>query len=1007
MGETKRQGCQRGAVPRGTAQQIKDSKKNPAHVNKFSSSSNFVQSGKTVFNSKKNFNFKAKKDVNLSYLYTNADCLMNKRSELDALIEIHDPEVVGIVEVKPKNSRYNIQECEIALPGYDVFHNLDQQGRGIGLYIKQDLRPNLIKLNTQFEESVFVSCESHGKTMILGLVYRSPNSSEANNINLNEAILEVANLKAEHLAIIGDFNFPGIDWQHGGSATGCTLSERHFHWTTKEAFLIQHQLQPTRFRHGQNPTLDDLVFTNRDDILVDIITTSALGKSDHATLIVKLAFTTTTEQKQQRFNYYKANYADMRTFFGAINWENELQGKQVNEAWDTFIARVEEAKHKFVPKTKLGGDKRKKWLDKETLATVRSKHKLYRRWLETRDDQDHQAYVKMRNKVTRKCRKAKIKLEATVAKQAASNPKSFWSFVKAKTCSRTGIADLKRDDGSIAKTDQEKAEVLNDFFQSVFTREPIGDLPMPPHFDYATSLDDFDITQEDVRKLLKGLKTGKAAGLDGISPILLVETADQLALPISNIFRKSLNSGRIPDDWRKACITPIFKKGSRSSPNNYRPVSLTSIICKTMESLIRTKIMDHLQKNNLICQEQHGFTTGRSCVTQLLDTLDCWTEILDHGGSVDAVYMDFRKAFDSVPHRRLMLKMEAHGIQGKIHKWIEDFLANRTQQVNVNGKISQEVPVWSGIPQGSVLGPLLFVVYINDLPQEVNNEVRIFADDTKLFAKSNQKEGRDSLQEDLDRLQTWSSKWLLKFHPEKCCVMRLGYHTEDHTYFMNTADERKDIHPLTQTEAEKDLGVVIDNKLNYKKHVGQATTKANRTLGVIRRSFDHLTDRTFIQLYKTLVRPMVEYGHSVWQPSQKMLQQEVEDVQRRATKLIGKLKDKPYQERLRILKLPSLEHRRRRGDMIDLYKYLSGLYKTIRPCFEPHSGRDTRGNSRKLAKHYTRTELRRSFFSERVVSVWNDLPESVVTAPSLNSFKARLDAHWANHPGLYCPDCYQ
>ena len=514
--------------------------------------------------------------------------------------------------------------------------------------------------------------------------------------------------------------------------------------------------------------------------------------------------------------------------------------------------------------------------------------------------------------------------------------------------------------------------------------------------------------EEEVKKQLKALKTGKAAGLDGIPAILLVETAEQLALPISIIFQKSLDEGSIPDDWRKASISPIFKKGSRSSANNYRPVSLTSILCKTMETLIRTKIMEHLQSNSLICPQQHGFTPGRSCVTQLLDTLDCWTQILDQGGSVDAVYMDFRKAFDSVPYRRLLLKIEAHGIQGNVHKWIEDFLTNRTQSVRVNGTTSQEVPVTSGIPQGSVLGPLLFVIYINDLPQHVTNEVRIFADDTKVFTQSDQKEARESLQKDLDHLQQWSSDWLLKFNPEKCCVMRLGRCTEELAYFMSTteAGEAENRHKLTVTEAEKDLGVFVDNKLTFKKHVAQATAKANRTLGIIRRSFDHLTDCTFIQLYKTLVRPMVEYGHSVWQPSQKTLQQEVEDVQRRATKLIGKLKDKPYEERLKTLKLPSLEHRRRRGDMIDLHKYLSGLYDTTRPQFEPHIGRDTRGNSRRMAKHHTRLDIRRTFFSERVVSIWNSLPESVVTAPSLNSFKNRLDAHWANHAGLYNPDCY-
>ncbi|KAL8625775.1 hypothetical protein ACOMHN_012367 [Nucella lapillus] len=426
-----------------------------------------------------------------------------------------------------------------------------------------------------------------------------------------------------------------------------------------------------------------------------------------------------------------------------------------------------------------------------------------------------------------------------------------------------------------------------------------------------------------------------------------------------------------------------------------------------METLIRNKILEHMQANNLICKEQHGFTPGRSCVTQLLDTLDCWTEILDSGGSIDAVYMDFRKAFDSVPHRRLMLKTKAHGIEGKVLQWTEAFLSGCTQQVFVNGSKSEEARVTSGIPQGSVLGPILFVIYINDLPRQVQSEVRIFADDTKLFTQSNEQKARELLQEDLDSLHQWSVAWLLNFHPEKCCVLKLGHSETDQTYYMKDKNPNNDKHVLTTSKAEKDLGVVVDSQLTFKDHISQATAKANRILGVIRRSFDHLTEHTFIQLYKALVRPVLEYGHSVWQPSQKTLQQEIEDFQRRATKLIGKLKEKPYPERLSILKLPSLEHRRCRGDMIDLYKYTTGIYDTSRPNFELHNGRDTRGHSKKLEKNRSRLVVRSNFFSERVVSVWNSLPESAVSAPSVNAFKNRIDAHWANHPAHYNPECYQ
>ena len=244
--------------------------------------------------------------------------------------------------------------------------------------------------------------------------------------------------------------------------------------------------------------------------------------------------------------------------------------------------------------------------------------------------------------------------------------------------------------------------------------------------------------------------------------------------------------------------------------------------------------------------------------------------------------MDFQKAFDTVPHRRLLLKLSSHGITGKMNRWIEAFLRERSQTVSVNGSISNERKVTSGIPQGSVLGPLLFVIFINDLPVNITSTIKMFADDTKMYIRSDQVNATNQLQEDLYKLEEWSNNWLLKFHPQKCSVMKLGRTKTKADYYMTGINSDKTTYnlKLKENEAEKDLGVVVNRHLNYKQHVTQCTSKANKTIGIIRQTFRHLTNRTFVQLFKALVRPLLEYGHTVWQPQHKGLCSDLEDVQR-------------------------------------------------------------------------------------------------------------------------------
>lgn len=938
---------------------------------------------------------------NVSIFYTNADQLMNKRNEFFTAVEIYNPDVIGVVEVKPKASRYIVEESELQIENYEMFHNLQDEGRGVVLFIRQKLKPSLCNdITNSFSEKIIVECMiSEGKTLLISLIYRRQDLPVSNAEKLNDLFEILAQRKATHKVVIGDFNYPQIDWHTESSTVSNDHIASKFLKASKDSFFYQHQITPTRHRVGQRANTLDLVFTNSEELVSDLKVEAPLGKSDHFSLLITLSVTASKTEKKSKRNFRKMNTTIVKDILGKIDWKKNLEEKNVNDSWNYIKEQINCAIEKSTPMTNSSGKKGKPWMNPETLTVVREKHKQFRKWHKSEEkDEKTIAYKKANNKARKACRKANKAYERKIAEESKKNPKLFYSYANSKMKSKSGIADLTKEDGSKTKTDEEKAELLNKFFQSVFTIENDSQLPYFEDYEYENITEDIDFSIDTIKKLLAKLDKNKAQGPDGIPPSLLSEAAEELAEPIGVLFRKSLESGQLPKDWKTANISPIFKKGNKSAVNNYRPVSLTCILCKTMEKLIRETILNHLLQNGIISPHQHGFVPGKSCITQLLESIDDWTSILEEGGSVDIVYMDFQKAFDSVPHKRLLKKLSACGIGGKILRWVEDFLSERKQTVVINGIRSEERDVTSGIPQGSVLGPLLFVVYINDLPKELKSVAKLFADDTKLYCRSDIDSASENLQQDLDKLNEWSQNWLLRFHPDKCCVLKLGKEN-NHEYYMGSETRVK----LKETTKEKDLGVIVDNQLSFKDHINSCTAKANRIVGLIRRTFDFLSERTFVLLFKSMVRPLLEYGNSVWNPSLKSLMNEVENVQRRATKMLSHLRDKPYSVRLRILKLPCLEHRRNRGTMIETYKYVHGMYNSEKPVFHRATTNQLRGHSLKLQKKSIKTSIRANFLSNRVITKWNSLPESVVNAPSVNSFKNRLDEHWKNLSSIYEP----
>ena len=405
--------------------------------------------------------------------------------------------------------------------------------------------------------------------------------------------------------------------------------------------------------------------------------------------------------------------------------------------------------------------------------------------------------------------------------------------------------------------------------------------------------------------------------------------------------------------------------------------------------------MSYLEKNKLLSSDQHGFRQGRSCTTQLLEVMEIWSNFIDEGLAFDTIYLDFSKAFDKVPHKRLCSKINSYGIKGHLSNWIKSFLENRHQSVAIQQIKSSSRPVTSGIPQGSVLGPLLFVIYINDLPEEIESTIKIFADDTKIFRAISKSLDSTTLQNDLNKLITWSKTWLLPFNYEKCVTVHYGNNNPRSIY-------KIDNNQINSSNSEKDLGVHFDNKLKFSPHIRNIVAKANSRVGLIRKHFSNLTPQIFLPLYKALIRPILEYASVIWNPSLIQDSKEIEKVQRRATKLVSGNFNLPYSDRLKRLKLDSLVFRRRRYDLIQVFRIVKKIDNiNFNNFFELHDGPNTRGHQLKLKKPRANSTFKLNSFSHRVINDWNNLPASTVGKSSINSFKTALKADWENHPDRY------
>ena len=564
------------------------------------------------------------------------------------------------------------------------------------------------------------------------------------------------------------------------------------------------------------------------------------------------------------------------------------------------------------------------------------------------------------------------------------NPKNFWSFIKLNRTENVGIPTLVTDKTHIS--DRDKANALNTQFQSVFTTE---NLPLPnkgpsPY----PSIPGLDFHTDGVRKQLLSLKPNKACGPDELPARILREVAEPIAPIIKHIFQQSFDSGKLPLDWSNALVTAIYKKGNKSDPANYRPISLTCILCKVMEHIVLSHMWKHLKANDIVLRNQHGFQSGLSCETQLIEATHDWASSLDSRRQVDIVLLDFSKAFDRVPHQRLLAKLQHYGIDGFTQNWIQAFLSDRTQCVSVNGILSDSARVTSGVPQGSVLGPVLFLLYINDISEGIESDLRLFADDSIVYREIKSDRDHYILQRDLERLAAWAETWQMDFNVSKCYLLTVSLKKTSSTFDYQISGQQ-----VARASSHPYLGVAIDSKISWSPHVKEITAKASRLLGLLRRTLNACDPSVKETAFKTLVRPRLEYGSTAWNPHTTSHVEQLEKVQRSAARFVVNDYRRTSSVTAMIAKLgwQSLEWRRLQQQLLMLYKIKHSLVQIhLPPTLLAPQARTRSSDPNKFIQLHTRTNIYSYSFYPRVVRAWNLLPANIVALPSLVEFKTAV-----------------
>ena len=955
----------------------------------------------------------------LNFMTWNLNSITTNNFERVALIEAHNSifeyDIISICETNLKDSL--VPNIPI-LNGYE-FEHANHPGNvahgGVGVYYKQSL-PIIPRKDLSFSESLVLEIKFGRKKIFFTVLYRSP-SSKHNSPEFEEFLSNFKDLhtsiKAENpyaMFFTGDFNGHTKHWWPDGDSNpeGRDIEDLFFSLN-----LTQIISEPRNFEPGKRPSCIDLIVTDQPNIVLSSGTRASLDPLCHHQIIYgKANFSIPAAPPSERkvWHYHRANTVAIQRSISNFPWQQHLNLSHDSD-WQvkTFTEILLNIMSNFIPnEIKRFVPRDPPWITKQLKTLLNRKNRLFKNFKK----HGYKADDKVRLDLFRKeCQEAVNKSKTNYLKNLGNKlndpntcQKVYWKVISKvmNKCRASKIPPLLVNNEFILNC-KDKAKHFSDFFSKQC--KPIINNSTLPAFNFLTDnrIDEINIQSNEILSLIRNLNPNKATGSDGVSGQMLLLCDNSIVLPLKIIFENILRTSSYPVTWKVANVIPVFKKNDKQLIKNYRPISLLPICGKNFEKIIFNNLYKYFDFNNLITKKQSGFRPGDSTTNQLLYLVNEIHKAFENPKSLEvrAVFLDISKAFDKVWHDGLIFKLNQNGVHGKLLKLLESYLHNRKQCVVINGFSSEYSPIESGVPQGSVLGPLLFLIYINDLERNINSNINFFADDTMLFSIIKDPTlSAANLNHDLDLIYKWAYQWKLEFNPDP---------TKQATEVLFTCKKTSPNHPplmfngsvVAIAKEQKHLGLILDHRLSFEKHLNEKITKAKKNIGVIKHLSKYLPISSLDQMYKAFVRSHLDYCDIIYHEPSKLnhpplgltltnLMEKVEKIQYQAALAltgtwIGTNRSKLYEE----LGWETLSERRKCRRILQVHKIENNLTPTYLKEKLPHHRQP--GNALSTF-HEIRSRTKRfsqTFFPD-AIATWNIFTSHFVIMPSYGFLKKHV-----------------